>query len=514
MVDNITLNAGSGGVDLRTDDDGTAHWQYVKLAYGADNTQTIVDSTSSNPLPVALSDTDNAVLDSIDTAVSATGRDNFVSTVNTTTTPLGVSGTFAPTNGEDVSAYAAVTIHLYADVASATDGMTFEFSDENTFANPDTYTFTMSAGANRRFQFPVTAQFFRINFTNGGAGQTTFRVQTILHKANVLTSIHRLGDNMSTDRSAQVMKSVLFAQINGSGDFVPIDADPQGNLDVGVNSIGGTAVTTNTGNAGNGTQRVVLADDQPAVTVDGSGVTQPVSGTVTANLGATDNAVLDQIEVNTSYGDNVGNGTAAGSLRVTVANDSTGVLTVDNGGTFATQVDGAALTALQLIDNPIVAHGAAATGATGVSMQGLEGRSADPTAVDANDAVRALATLLGKQINQPYALPGETWTYAAASGGITNTTGVTAKAAAGAGVRNYISRVQVINGGTTATDVQIRDGAEGTVLWRGWAEENGGGVSAVFDPPLRGTADTLVEVACGTTGSATYFNLQGYEAAE
>ncbi|NIO43427.1 MAG: hypothetical protein GTO41_26695, partial [Burkholderiales bacterium] len=30
------------------------------------------------------------------------------------------------------------------------------------------------------------------------------------------------------------------------------------------------------------------------------------SGTVTANLGATDNAVLDQIEVNTSYGDNTG----------------------------------------------------------------------------------------------------------------------------------------------------------------------------------------------------------------
>lgn len=35
------------------------------------------------------------------------------------------------------------------------------------------------------------------------------------------------------------------------------------------------------------------------VTVDGSGVTQPVSGTVTANLSATDNAVLDQIELNT-----------------------------------------------------------------------------------------------------------------------------------------------------------------------------------------------------------------------
>lgn len=35
-----------------------------------------------------------------------------------------------------------------------------------------------------------------------------------------------------------------------------------------------------------------------SVTVDGSGSTQPVSGTVTANLSAVDNAVLDQIELN------------------------------------------------------------------------------------------------------------------------------------------------------------------------------------------------------------------------
>ena len=63
MADNIELDSANGGPTVRTDDDGSAHWQYVKLAYGADNTQTIVTSTATNPLPVALSDTDNAVLD-------------------------------------------------------------------------------------------------------------------------------------------------------------------------------------------------------------------------------------------------------------------------------------------------------------------------------------------------------------------------------------------------------------------------------------------------------------------
>ena len=148
-------------------------------------------------------------------------------------------------------------------------------------------------------------------------------------------------------------------------------------------------------------------------------------------------------------------------------------------------------------------------------LVGGEGRTSDITAVANGDVCRVQLTTVGKQVNYPYAVPGNTWNYAAASGGITNTTGVSARAAAGAGIRNYITRVQVINGhATVSTDVQIRDGASGTVLWRGFAQAAGGGVACDFDPPLRGTANTLVEVACGTTGSATYFNLQGFSSAE
>lgn len=146
---------------------------------------------------------------------------------------------------------------------------------------------------------------------------------------------------------------------------------------------------------------------------------------------------------------------------------------------------------------------------------GVEARSSDGTAVASGDVVRLIVTLLGKQIYYPYSIPGMDWHSAAVSGGIVNTTGVTAKAAAGVGIRNYVTRAEIINGhATVSTDVQIRDGASGTVLWRGFAQAAGGGCIAVFDPPLRGTANTLIEVACGTTGSATYFNLHGFAAAE
>lgn len=272
-----------------------------------------------------------------------------------------------------------------------------------------------------------------------------------------------------------------------------------------------------------------------------------------------------------------GNGTTdAGTQRVTISSDSTGTVAVTNAGTFAVQVDGAALTALQLIDNIVLAEDAAHV-SSDAGVQLLAVRTDTPaarsstdgdyeplqvsagrlwtsavvtslpastntievvgdaahdaaiagnplriagraltssyTAVATGDTADLITTTIGQLVEIPYSIPENTWSYAAASGGITNTTGVTAKASAGAGLRNYITRVQIINGhATVSTDVQIRDGASGTVLWRGFAQAAGGGVSAVFDPPLRGSAATLVEVACGTTGSATYFNLQGYVA--
>jgi hypothetical protein len=63
---------------------------------------------------------------------------------------------------------------------------------------------------------------------------------------------------------------------------------------VNAAQVAGTTTDTNSGTKSAGTQRVVFATDQPQLTnalkVDGSAVTQPVSGTVTATLGATTNA--------------------------------------------------------------------------------------------------------------------------------------------------------------------------------------------------------------------------------
>jgi len=80
-------------------------------------------------------------------------------------------------------------------------------------------------------------------------------------------------------------------------------------------------------------QRVTIANDSTGlVSVDDGGGALTVDGTVTANLSVTDNAVLDQIELNTDPLLVVGGGTEATAQRVTIANDSTGLVSVDDGG--------------------------------------------------------------------------------------------------------------------------------------------------------------------------------------
>jgi hypothetical protein len=109
------------------------------------------------------------------------------------------------------------------------------------------------------------------------------------------------------------------------------------------------------------------------------------------------------------------------------------------------------------------------------------------------------------------------WNYAPPTGGIVNTTtAVTIKTAAAAGVRNYLKTLTLSHdalGG--ATEIAIRDGAAGTVLWRGRLQIPGVEDAVLtFDPPLKGTAATLMEVVTliAVTGGV-YVNATGWTGA-
>lgn len=339
MADNVTLDAGSGGATIKTDDDGTAHWQYVKVAFGADNTQTRVVSGSAG-LPVAIEAGTNAI------------------------------GKLAANSGVDIGD---------VDVASIVPG----------------------TGA-----------------TNLGKAED---------------AAHSTGDTgilgLAVRRAADTPTS------GADGDYEPLKTDANGHL------------------------KVEIFDGGDSHTID---------GTVTANLSATDNAVLDNIDTNTGYGTTTGNGTAAGSLRVTVASDTTGVLsvddnggalTVDNAGTFATQVDGDALTALQLIDD-VVATDDTTTHATGTTKGVNIMAAATPTdgSVEAND-VGMVAMSTDRRLHVDAQIVGQDADITIADGGNTITVDGTVTANLSATdntvLDNIQTAVELIDNAISGTEMQV-----------------------------------------------------------
>lgn len=103
---------------------------------------------------------------------------------------------------------------------------------------------------------------------------------------------------------------------------------------------------------------------------------------------------------------------ASGRLHVNVGNTVTVAShAVTNAGTFAVQVDGNALTALQKIDDPVLVDDAAFTPATSsVMMSGYEADESSTDSVDEGDAGAARMTLDRKQIvtTQPHTAGGLT----------------------------------------------------------------------------------------------------------
>lgn len=144
-------------------------------------------------------------------------------------------------------------------------------------------------------------------------------------------------------------------------------------------------------------------------------------------------------------------------------------------------------------------------------------RSTNPTANSNATAVLPLATLIGVPIVRPYSIPELDWQYAAASGGITDTADNVLVASAGAGIRNYLTRIDLVNtDATVGTEVVVKDGS--TVIWRTFVPASLAAVSQpmpvsfTFPTPLKGSAATALNVACITTSSQTYVNAGGYSA--
>ena len=113
--------------------------------------------------------------------------------------------------------------------------------------------------------------------------------------------------------------------------------------------------------------------------------------------------------------------------------------------------------------------------------------------------------------------PGTNWQYAAASGGIVDTADNVLKAAGAAGIKNYLTHIDIINtDATVGTEVVVKSAA--TVIWRTFIPASLAAVtqpvpvSFNFPTPLQSAAAEALNVAAITTSGQVYVNATGYQA--
>lgn len=265
MADGTTLNSGTGGDVIATDDILGVKHQRVKVEFGADGSAT--DVSSANPLPVI--------------AAANSGVDIGDVTVNnaagSTSVPVqGAAAADAAVAGNPVLLGGRASAAAPTDVSADGDAVSL---------------WTTLKGA--------------LHVADGGG----------------TLSVDDGGGALTVDGTVAVSGTVT---VDASGTTVPVSNAGLTELAAAIN-----------------------ASSQVDVNIAASAATVTVSGTVTANLSATDNAVLDNIDADTS----------------------------------------AIQTAVELIDDAIVADDAAFTPATTkVMMAGFEFDDTTPDTVNEGDA--------------------------------------------------------------------------------------------------------------------------------
>lgn len=251
-----------------------------------------------------------------------------------------------------------------------------------------------------------------------------------------------------------------------------IEAAPTVALATGTNTIG---AVTGTGTAGSAASGVV--------TVQGVASMTPILSTLQTQTDTVMVGGVNVKEINAVTPLMGAGNTGTGSLRVTVASDQA---VIPIGGTVATNV--------AITDNPI--------------NNGAQAVSSENSAVTTARKVQLVADLVGKLITLPYANP-ENFVMGTTAA-ITDTTSTSTIASAGGSLRNYVTQCTVSNShATVGTFVKILDGS--TIIWEVYAAAAGGGATASFPVPLKGTAATAVNCQPVTTGANVICSCSGYK---
>ena len=218
---------------------------------GSDDAKTVVDvpaggGVEATALRVTIASDSTGVLSVDDNGGTLTVDANTTAdTGNTTAATLGIGANFTGT-GFDLTNYASWSISVFSNVASATNGLKIEWSENNSnwdFSDSSDYV----ASVGNMITFGRKARYVRVNYTNGVTGQTTFRVFAWGHSVFTRQTRKFLKAALTDADTAQVVVAAMQGHSSaGGGAWVDVKANPSGALVVDASgSVGGIGTATN-----------------------------------------------------------------------------------------------------------------------------------------------------------------------------------------------------------------------------------------------------------------------------
>lgn len=343
MADNVTLNSGSGGAVLATDDVGGVHYQLIKLAFGALDTATIV--STSNGLPVDLRT--NNLSGNLNVNLAASG---ITLPVSGTITADAGSGTF---NTQDSASLVDDAAFSPASSRVLPVGFTFDDVTPDSVNEGDIGAARMSANRNIYVQIRDAAGNERgLNVDSNGAIAVTDGASSLTID-NATLAVTGGGTEGTALRVTLASDSTGVLSVDDNGSSLTVDGTITANAGTGTFVTSDTATQVDDAAFTPATSRILMVgaefDNTTPDSVDeGDGGALRMSANRSLFVNIRDAAGNERglnvdaagaIAVTNGALAVVGGGTEATALRVTIATDSTGVLSVDDNGSSLT-VDG------------------------------------------------------------------------------------------------------------------------------------------------------------------------------
>lgn len=217
-----------------------------------------------------------------------------VSLGNSTASPLGGGGVFTGIS-HDIKDGVTVNVVAFSNVASATDGLSLQFSPDG--INWDiTEAHTVSAGVGFDHVVRGKARYFRVVYTNGAVTQTVFRLAVLIKNTAVSLTLERIDSIIQSDHDAALVRAVLTA-LKPNGDYTNIGATTGGNLKVSIEETNGTSnIALETG----GNLDDIDYNTRPATNMEGNGlVSIGTTAAAIAFTGVTKSIIISALASNT-----------------------------------------------------------------------------------------------------------------------------------------------------------------------------------------------------------------------